>query len=115
MLSKEDDCNGTIPCDQLTLISTNIIEEFKFKINITIDNEMNGNYSFKLTEEITLTVSCPWPSDDPDAPHVFTPSVTPSISQEVQLGKESEFTFESFTCAPEDCCQFTYQTRASTV
>ena len=105
MLSKEDDCNGTIPCDQLTLISTNIIEEFKFKINITIDNEMNGVYSFVETDEITLTVSC---SSD-------NPQFTPSISQGVQLGKESEFTFSSFTCSPEDCCRFTYQTRANTV
>jgi len=94
MLSKEDDCEGMIPCNQLTLISRNIIEEFKFKINVTIDNEMNGNYSFVETEEITLTVSCS--SDDPQ--------FTPSISEEIQLGKESEFTFSSFTCSPEDCC-----------
>ena len=36
----------------------NLIENYKFKINVTIDNEWNGLQSFNYSKEITLTYTC---------------------------------------------------------
>ena len=84
----------------------NIIEEFKFKVAITIDNQMNGVYSVVQTQEIGLTVSC-----SPQSPQMIS-SIPEIPDGEISLGGEAEFMFSSFTCSPEDCCRVTYGTRS---
>lgn len=77
----------------------NLIEEFTFKISITIDNEMtDGSFSVVETDEIVLSVKC---SED-------TVAVDPSFAEAVDLGKEAQFNFETFSCEPSDCCKLSY-------
>ena len=87
----------------------NIIEEFKFKVSITIDNQMDGvdgTPSVVQTQEIGLTVSC-----SPQSPQMIS-SIPEIPDGEISLGGEAEFMFSSFTCSPEDCCRVTYGTRS---
>jgi len=41
-ISNEENCEEISPCDKLTLVSKNIIEEYQFKIETRINNSMNG-------------------------------------------------------------------------
>ena len=58
MAAMKQYCEGVDPCNKISLISVNLIEEFKFKVNITIEDKINATYSVVQTPEIELIVKC---------------------------------------------------------